>query len=163
MEHFVSSRPIDSRPQTEKRWRQLWPIAFVNVCVVALIYVLIWPATPDKSLELWFYPLAFVVAPITSAIVGSVLSESSQSRYFSYLLPPFCAMAAALALIWSVPFLTIDNRRAFWWGCVLAWTAGAWHLFRRGGTASRLVEFLLTLAGVFVLLLLFSNPLRIDT
>src|SRR5262245_52759444 len=152
-----------SNRATKKGGSQLWNVALLNVSVVALTYVLIWPSAPDKSRELWFYLVTFVVAPIIGAIGGSKLSESSPSRYFSYLLPPFCAIAAALVLLWSVRFLTIHNRYAFWWGCALTLAAGVWHLLRREGTATRLAEFLFVMAGLLVLLLLFGDPLRIDT
>jgi hypothetical protein len=147
--------------------RHLWKIAFVNVSVVALAYLLIWPAAPNKPRELWFYVLVFVVAPVSGAIVGPALSERINLRALSWLLPPGCAILAAFALLWSASsvVLTIDAPGSFLTGFIAAWIAGALYLLlpQREGIAFRAIELVLTAAGVLALLLLFDYRLRTPT
>jgi hypothetical protein len=147
---------------TPTQSRRLWAVSIVTILTVALIYLLVWPETDNKTGELWFYGLVFVVAPITGAVIGSILSETLISRYSSYLLPPFCVVAAAAAVRFSTSYLTLDNRRAFLWGCLVGAVGGIWYLLRTEGIASRIVEFLLGVTGVFLLLLLFDSSLRLN-
>ena len=152
-----------SSPPLEKTCFQVWHIVVVDVALVLCAYFLIWPTTADKSREFLFYASAFAIAPIAGAVLGPKLFTSLASRFFSYLAPPFSALVAVLALDWSTPFLTPDNRKAFWWGCTMTWAAGIWHLMRTSRSTARVVEFVCAVAGFFILLLLFANPLRIDT
>jgi hypothetical protein len=140
-----------------------WCVLVVDLIVVLVSYIAMWPRAPNKSAELAFFTTAFLLGPPLSAIAAPRLARSvTCSRFLPTVASALSLAALAFASISLVPILTVERPIFFGCGFLGALTLMAIEIVVRP-KASGLMNTILVVVSFAGLLSLFDSRLSMES